>query len=767
MGKKSSTLMNFLFPLVVVMSFCSHMSVAERRNNNPQKKTYIIHMEKSQIPASFNEHAEWYHSSLKSVSDSAEMHYKYNNVVHGFSTRLTPDEAESIKEQPGVLSVLEETRYQLQTTRTPQFLGLYESVELFPGLHSVSELVIGMLDTGVWPESKSFHDSGMGPVPKSWKGECESGTNFNSSNCNRKLIGARYYLKGYEAANGPINTSIESKSPRDDDGHGTHTSSTAGGSSVKRSSLYGYASGTARGMASRARLAMYKVCWLGGCFGSDILAAMDQAIDDQVNVLSLSLGGEATDYFSDTIAIGAFAAMEKGIFVSCAGGNAGPGPSTVFNVAPWITTVAAGTLDRDFPAYIKLGNGKEFLGVSLYKGASLPKKLLPFIYAANASNSVNGNLCFPGTLIPEKVKGKIVLCDRGVSPRAEKGLVVKEAGGAGMVLANLAANGEELIADAHLLPATAVGEISGDKIKSYLSSNPNPTATIRFEGTKVGIEPSPVVAAFSSRGPNPITPEVLKPDVLAPGVNILAAWSGAASPTGLPEDNRRVEFNIISGTSMACPHVSCLSALLQGAHPDWSPAAIRSALMTTAYAVYNDSQPLLDSDTGKPSTSFAYGSGQVDPVKALNPGLIYDLGVDDYLGFLCALNYTPQQIQILARKSFECDPKMDYSLTNFNYPSFAVPLQSASNMSVVQYARKLTNVGPAATYNVSITLSGSTSVGVLVEPDTLSFSKLNEVKSYTVAFTAPAMPSNSFSYGSIAWSDGKHVVRSPIAISWS
>ncbi|KAE9466814.1 hypothetical protein C3L33_01281, partial [Rhododendron williamsianum] len=407
----------------------------------------------------------------------------------------------------------------------------------------------------------------------------------------------------------------------------------------------------------------------------------------------------------------------------------------------------------------------ELLGVSLYKGASFPK-MLPFIYAANASNSENGNLCFPGTLIPEKVKGKIVLCDRGVSPRVEKGFVVKEAGGAGMVLANLAANGEELIADPHLLPASAVGQISGDKIKSYLSSNPNPTATIRFEGTKVGIEPSPVVAAFSSRGPNPITPEVLKPDVLAPGINILAAWSGAASPTGIPEDTRRVEFNIISGTSMACPHVSGLAALLKGAHPDWSPAAIRSALMTTAYAVYNDSEPLLDSDTGKPSTSFAYGSGQVDPVKALNPGLIYDLGVDDYLGFLCALNYTPQQIQILARKSFECDPKMDYSLTNLNYPSFAVPLQSGSRVSIVVYTRKLTNVGPAATYNASI-ISGSKLVRILVEPDTLSFSKLNEVKSYTVAFTAPAMPSNSFSYGSIAWSDGKHVVRSPIAISWS
>lgn len=572
-------------------------------------------------------------------------------------------------------------------------------------------------------------------------------------------------MKGYEAANGPINTSIESKSPRDDEGHGTHTTTTAGGSSVKGASLFGYAYGTARGMASRVRVAMYKVCWLGGCFSSDILAAMDQAIDDHVNVLSLSLGGPATDYFADSIAIGAFAAMEKGIFVSCAAGNSGPDPYSVSNVAPWITTVAAGTLDRDFPSNVRLGNGMVLPGVSLYNGTSLPKKLLPFIYAANASNSSFGNFCFDGTLIPEKVKGKIVLCDRGVTARVAKGLVVKEAGGAGMVLANLAANGEELIADAQLVPATAVGEIAGDKIKSYLSSNPNPTATIVFKGTKVGIKPSPVVAAFSSRGPNPITSEVLKPDVLAPGVNILAGWTGSVSPTGLPEDNRRVEYNIISGTSMACPHVSGLAALLKGAHLDWSPAAIRSALMTTAYTVYKNGQPLIDIDTGNASTPFAFGSGQVDPVKALNPGLIYDLDVNDYLGFLCASNYTAAQIKVLSRKNFTCDPKIKYTLANFNYPSFAVPLSSNSNVSIVTYTRKLTNVGPAATYNVSVTVE-SKSVTVSVEPTSLSFGKLNEVKSYTVTFAVSAIPSISILDGSITWSDGKHVVKSPIAIFW-
>lgn len=768
--------MKFLaLPLVFLLCFC-HVSVA----STEEKKTYIVHMAKSQMPVSFDDHTHWYDSSLKSVSDSAQMLYTYTNVLHGFSTRMTQEEALSMENRPGVVSVLEEVKYELHTTRTPEFLGLDRSADMFPESDSMSDVVIGVLDTGVWPEVRSFEDTGLGPIPSSWRGECESGTNFNSSFCNRKLIGARYFSKGYEAILGPVDESKESKSPRDDDGHGTHTSTTAGGSSVAGASLLGYATGTARGMATRARLAVYKVCWIGGCFSSDILAAMDKAIDDNVNVLSMSLGGGGSDYFRDSVAIGAFAAMEKGILVSCSAGNAGPSSFSLSNVAPWITTVGAGTLDREFPAYVSLGNGMNYSGVSLYKGVSLPTKL-PFVYAGNASNSTTGNLCMTDTLIPEKVSGKIVLCDRGVNARVQKGVVVKAAGGAGMILANTAANGEELVADTHLLPATAVGQTSGDKIKSYLFSDANPTATILFEGTKVGIEPSPVVAAFSSRGPNSITPAVLKPDVIAPGVNILAGWSGAVGPTGLASDNRHVEFNIISGTSMSCPHVSGLAALLKGAHPEWSPAAIRSALMTTAYTVYKSGKPIQDTATGKPSTPFDHGAGHVDPVSALNPGLIYDLDVNDYLGFLCALNYTAIQISTLTRKNFTCDPTVKYSLTNLNYPSFSVPLQSAVlgrggsgsgsgsgsvGSTVVKYTRTVTNVGASSTYTVSVNLQ-SESVKVSVEPDTLSFSELNEKKSYTVTFTASSMPSNSFSYGRLEWTDGKHVVGSPIAISWT
>ncbi|GMI78271.1 Subtilisin-like Serine protease 1.7 [Hibiscus trionum] len=757
------------FMIVLLLGLCRVSMAAPSEQKKSRVKTYIVHMAKSEMPTSFKHHTHWYDSSLKSVSRSAAMLYTYDNVIHGFSTQLTNQEAKQLESQPGILAVLPELRYELHTTRTPEFLGLGRAADLLPESDSASEVVIGVLDTGVWPESKSFVDTGLGPIPSSWKGACESGTDFTSSKCNKKLIGARYFARGYEAALGPIDESKESKSPRDDDGHGTHTASTAAGSVVEGASLFGYAEGTARGMATRARVAVYKVCWTGGCFSSDILAAMEKAIDDNVNVLSMSLGGGMSDFYRDSVAIGAFAAMEKGILVSCSAGNAGPGAYSLSNVAPWITTVGAGTLDRDFPAFVSLGNGRNYSGVSLYRGSPLPGKMLPFVYAGNASNATNGNLCMMGTLIPEKIAGKIVLCDRGMNARVQKGAVVKEAGGVGMVLANTAANGEELVADAHLLPATAVGQKSGDAIKGYLFSNPNPIVSILFEGTKVGIEPSPVVAAFSSRGPNSIIPDILKPDMIAPGVNILAGWSGAVGPTGLATDTRRVDFNIISGTSMSCPHVSGLAGLLKAAHPDWSPAAIRSALMTTAYTEYKNKQKMQDIATGKPSTPFDHGAGHVDPISALNPGLVYDLTVEDYLDFLCALNYTELQIRSLARRNFSCDASKTYKVTDLNYPSFAVNFDSVTGTSnVVKHTRTLTNVGSPGTYKVSISPeSGNANVKISVEPESLNFSQANEKKSYTVTFTASSKPTNIYSFARLEWSDGKYIVGSPIAISWT
>lgn len=726
------------------------------------------------MPATYSDHLSWFDTSLRSVSESAEMLYTYKYVVHGYSTRLTAQEAELLAEQPGVLSVLPETIYKLHTTRTPQFLGLERSTALFPASSRESDVIIGVLDTGVWPELKSFDDTELGPIPSGWKGQCETGTNFNAKSCNRKLIGARFFANGYEAALGSIDEKVESRSPRDDDGHGTHTSTTAAGSAVTGASLFGFANGTARGMATRARIAMYKVCWLGGCFSSDIAAAIDKAVEDGVNVLSMSIGGGVTEYYRDIVSIGAFKAAAQGILVSCSAGNAGPTPRTLANVAPWITTVGAGTLDRDFPVTVSLGNGNKYTGVSLYSGRPLYGSATSIVYGGNVSNSASGNLCLEDSLIPSKVLGKIVICDRGGNARAEKGRVVRSAGGVGMILANTESYGEELVADSFVLPEATVGQKSGDAIKNYVSSTPNPSATITRGDTKLGVQPSPVVAAFSSRGPNPLTPNILKPDFIAPGVNILAGWTGNIGPTGLDTDTRHVSFNIISGTSMSCPHVSGLAALIKGAHPEWSPAAIRSALMTTAYRTYKNGQNLQDVATGDPATPFDFGAGHVNPVAALDPGLVYDATVEDYLDFLCALKYDSNQIKLATNRDYKCDPSRNYRVEDLNYPSFAVPLEtysgpggSSSASSSVKYTRTVTNVGGTpAVYKVSMR-SGITSVKILVEPELLSFSGKYEKKSYTVTFTTSSMPSGTSGFAHLEWSDGNHVVSSPIAFSWT
>jgi len=771
-GEKMSMLIFKSLLISLLLVFSSRHTVAEKKINHHSKSTYIIYTDKFSMPSSFNDHLLWYDSSLKSVSDSAERLYTYQHVAHGFSTRLTTQEAELLSKQPGILSVIPEIRYDLHTTRTPEFLGLEKFITLSLASGRQSDVVVGVLDTGVWPELKSFDDKGLGPVPSSWKGECERGKNFGPANCNKKLVGARFFAKGYEAAFGPIDESTESKSPRDDDGHGTHTSTTAAGSAVAGASLFGFANGTARGMATQARVATYKVCWLGGCFSSDIAAGIDKAIADGVNILSMSIGGGLTDYYRDTIAIGTFAATAHGILVSNSAGNGGPSQASLSNVAPWLTTVGAGTIDRDFLAYVTLGNGKSYTGVSLYNGKLPPKSPIPIVYAGNVSGDSEGSLCSKGSLIAAKVAGKIVICDRGGNARVEKGLVVKSAGGSGMILANSEDYGEELVADSYLLPAIALGQKSSNVLKKYVFSSPNPTAKLSFGGTHLGVQPSPVVAAFSSRGPNLLTPKVLKPDLIAPGVNILAGWTGAVGPTGMTEDTRHVEFNIISGTSMSCPHVSGLAALLKGTHPEWSPAAIRSALMTTSYRTYKNGQTLKDVYTGLPATPFDFGAGHVDPVTAFDPGLVYDATVDDYLSFFCALNYSSYQIKLVARRDFTCSKRKKYRVEDLNYPSFAVPFNTAFGVkggsqkpTAVQYKRTLTNVGAPATYKVSVTQSPS--VKIVVEPQTLSFRQLNEKKSYTVTFTSSSKPSGTNSFAYLEWSDGKHKVSSPIAFSWT
>ncbi|KVI01157.1 Peptidase S8/S53 domain-containing protein [Cynara cardunculus var. scolymus] len=522
------------------------------------KQTYIVQINHHQKPTSFLSHHHWYSHHLQSLT-SAPPHallYSYTTAYNGYAAYLDPQQAQTLRGSDSILGVYPDTLYHLHTTRTPHFLGIDNQLPFLSAQTSqqqlnrpISDVIIGVLDTGVWPELKSFDDSGMPAVPTRWRGECEEGEDFKGTLCNKKLIGARTFYKGFSMATKLREDTTEKFSPRDHDGHGTHTSTTAAGSQVGNASLFGYASGTARGIAVHARVATYKVCWKLGCLGSDILAAMDKAISDGVDVLSMSIGGGSKPYYEDSIAIGAFKAMQMGVFVSCSAGNSGPAKASVANAAPWIMTVGAGTLDRDFPAYVDLGNGKRVTGVSLYSGNGMGDGPVELVYQSGEWNNNNTrNLCLTDSLQPDLVRGKVVLCDRGVNPRTEKGMVVKQAGGIGMILANTAESGEELVGDSHLLPAVAVGKKGGDEIREYLKREAKPRVVLRFGGTVLGVKPSPVVAAFSSRGPNKMTPEILKPDVIGPGLNILAGWPDAIGPTNLEMDTRKTRFNIVSGT---------------------------------------------------------------------------------------------------------------------------------------------------------------------------------------------------------------------------
>ncbi|XP_078448281.1 subtilisin-like protease SBT1.6 [Wolffia australiana] len=728
-------------------------------------KTYIIRVDHSFKPSVFPTHAHWYAASLLPVP-SRPLHL-YRTVFHGFSAVLPPRAAAALARHPAVLAVLPDRRRPLHTTRSPQFIGLRTRLGLWSDSDYGSDVVIGVLDTGVWPERRSFSDVNLGPVPSRWKGSCESGPSFPSSLCNNKLVGARFFSQGHAAS--AINATAEFFSPRDADGHGTHTASTAAGRHAFDASLGGYAAGIAKGVAPKSRLAVYKVCWRGaGCMDSDILAGFDAAVADGVDVISVSIGGGdggAAPFYLDPIAIGSFGATARGVFVSSSAGNDGPASMSVTNLAPWLTTVGAGTIDRTFPAELVLGDGRRVAAVSLYSGSNLLSPL-PLVYPG-ATGGLSAALCMDGALDPAMVRGAVVVCERGSSPRAAKGEVVRAAGGAAMVLVNGLAYGEGLIADAHVLPACAVGADEGGAVKAYASAG-NATASIVFLGTEIGVKPAPLVASFSGRGPSGLAQGVLKPDLVAPGVNILAAWTAAVGPSGLAGDDRVTEFNVLSGTSMACPHVAGAAALLKSAHPSWSPAAVRSALMTTAAVEDNRRLPLADEATARPATALDFGAGLVNLDRAMDPGLVYDLRTRDYVEFLCAVGYEPKPIEVIAHEPVAC-PEERPAAENFNYPSFSVLFDGGAGNLSKSFARRVKNVGkPDSVYRAEARVFAK-GVEVRVKPGKLVFSpgvtELGFVLSVSADARAMKLGDDGAAFGFLSWSDGEHLVRSPIVVS--
>ncbi|XVE99667.1 hypothetical protein REPUB_Repub03eG0219600 [Reevesia pubescens] len=653
-------------------------------------EVYIVYMgdlPKDEVEVSA---ANLHTSMLQDVVPSAAsdfLLYSYNRSFNGFAAKLTKEEAQKLRGKEGVVSVFLSQKKQLHTSRSWEFMGFSEEVK-----RSVieSDIVVGMLDTGIWSESESFNDTGFGALPEKWKGTCQESSNFT---CNKKIIGARYYRLDAEFSPSDL------KSPRDSEGHGSHIASTAAGGLVSKASLYGLAEGTVHGGVPSARIGVYKICWSDGCHDADVLAAFDDAIADGVDIISISVGSSiAFDYFEDSIAIGAFHAMKNGILTSNSAGNSGPDPSSIVSVSPWSLSVAASTIDRKFVTKVKLGNGEIYEGTSI-NTFDLMGVMYPFIYGGDAPDVSEGytsddsRYCLPRSLNQTLVKGKFVFCE--YFSDADGAI---EAGAVGAVFQYGGNNDYEF---SYPLPLSNLNMDDGRFVLNYVNITEKPTATI-YKSIQDNNQFAPFVRSFSSRGPNPITADILKPDLTAPGVDILAAWSEATTVTNSEAIPMSTENNI--------------------------------------------------------EGEFAFGAGHINPVVAAQPGLVYDAGEIDYIKFLCGQGYTPGNIQLISGNNSSCSEEINGTVWDLNYPIFTLSATPGKSITRI-FHRTVSNVGSAvSTYKAVV--KASAGLIIQVQPTILSFKSLGQKQSFVV--TVGAKLGNSIISGSLIWDDGLHQVRSPI-----
>src|SRR5712671_427518 len=697
--------------------------------------------------------------------------YDYRYTFNGFAAELTSAQAEALKGVAGVLAVSKDELQFADTSSTPAFLGLSDSGGLWDQLggfgRAGEDIIIGLIDSGVWPEGLSVSDrtgaNGNGTqdgkldyhqIP-GFHGKCTPGEQFAASKCNQKLIAAQWFdaAWGGDAAL-KAQRPWEFISARDYNGHGSHTSSTAGGNHGVLGTGAAAVFGPMSGMAPRARIAMYKALWstrdasAATGFTSDLVAAIDQAVADGVDVINYSISGSLTN-FLDPAEIAFLNAANAGVFVAASAGNSGPNTSTVAHPSPWITTVAAGTHNRS-------GQGSVLLGGTTYHGASLatavgPAPLIDSITAGLAgANAPSVSLCFAAidnlvgasqtptpVLDPAKVAGKIVVCDRGVNARVNKSLAVKEAGGIGMILVNTSPN--SINADFHSVPTVHLADTDRAAVKAF-AAGAGATASISQAQIVFNV-PAPFTASFSSRGPlRAGNGNLLKPDVIAPGQDIIAAVA--------PPGNGGQLFNLYSGTSMSSPHVAGLAALLRNLHPNWSPMMIKSALMTS-------STDVLDGPSTNPVVIFRQGAGHVKPNSAADPGLVYDSNVNDWLAFLCGATtgVTAGTCSTLSNAGYSLDP------SDLNGASIAI----GALPGIQTVRRRVTNVtGQTATYTSSV--SGLTGLTVNVSPSSLTLNA-GQTRSFTVTFTRTSATVNTYSGGQLTWTDGTHNVRTPIVVA--
>ena len=716
-------------------------------SNKAEVKKYRAHLEKKQAAVAGKQ--------------NVKIQRQFSAAVNGFSATLTTDQAIQLAKDPSVLTVAPDTENAPDYSST-DFLklsgpnGTWNTK--FGGQDAAGKgVVVGVIDTGYTPDSAFFAGDEVKPlvgapvvgVPyrtadgkiamlkadgETFIGECQKGEKFDGSACNSKVLSAHYFADDFlDYVPAGDRAPEELLSPVDVASHGTHTASTAAGNKNVETFVDGRSFGLTSGIAPAAKLSVYKVCWedtdpnTGGCYSSSSVAAVEQAIEDGVDVLNYSISGSATSVI-DPVSVAFLNAAATGIFVAASAGNSGPTASTVNHGAPWVTTVAASSFSQELQGTVEFADGTKFRGASIMNREVKDAGVVLAANAAAKAGDANAALCGPDTLDPAKVAGKVVVCDRGVFDRVAKSAEVKRGGGVGMILVNLASS--SLDADQHSVPTVHVNPPATAAIKAKVASTPDiKVSLVNKDTTGLPLEAQPQIAGFSSRGPLLATDsDLLKPDVAAPGVAVLAG----VSPIG----EGGAKFGFMSGTSMASPHVAGFGALLLGKNPTWSPAAVKSAMMTTASEVKL-------ADGSEDPDVHATGAGEVDPARMVDPGLVYDADIEDYMKFI-------QGTGVNLNLPTSTKPR------DMNVPSFAL----GNLAGKIEVTRTVTALTPGV-YKVTANVPG---IKVSVAPAALKFKAAGETRTFKVTFENQGAALGKFAMGSLTWEGAGKTVSSPISV---
>jgi len=728
--------------------------------------------------------------ALARAGPGAELLYRYHYGLNGFAARMHPSQAHKLDSLPEVLHVWEDEVRSLPTNYSLEFLGLFDNdggLRGTPGLDG-DGIIIGVIDSGIAPEHPALQDTREADrpslcegdwaensllgrwlcrrydiredvlvfeAPEDWNGICQVGERFELDDCNNKLIGARYFVSGAQAT-GPIDDG-EIMSARDADGHGTHTATTAAGNRVK-ASIFDSFIGRIEGVAPAARIAVYKACWLrpgdtrASCNTSDLANAIDAALADGVDIINYSVGSSLTRITApDDLAL--MAATKAGVLTVVAAGNDGPTFGTIGSPAggPWVITAAASTRDGETSTEaLEIKTPPSIAGLYVAREANFTPPLEDIdplearLVLVDDGEGTNSDAC-EALDNDFDISGNIALIQRG---GCEFDIKITNAGNAGAIAAlvyNIAGdpivmNGTSGSSD---IPALMIGQADGNLILAELDDGNDVNVVLDKKLFLTEPDTGNTMATFSSRGQGPVL-DILKPDVTAPGVNILAGFTPDAANATTGEN-----YAYLSGTSMSTPHVAGVAALLLQANPTWSPSAIKSALMTTAH----QSVTLADGETE--AIPFDYGAGHIVPNDAVDPGLVYDVTDDEFDAFACG-TASP------AVADDRCDELelagFSFVGSDLNQPSIAV-----SRLASLQTVRRrVTNVSETAG-NYTAEIVAPSGITVSVSPMSITVAP-GESVIFDVTFGYDSGPLDLWRFGSLTWTSNEHSVVSTLAI---